>query len=49
MPKLSLLSNKDIDEIYVIGHSLAGVDIPYFESIDNLTGKIARWKVYYRR
>lgn len=49
MPKLSLLSNKDIDEIYVIGHSLAGVDIPYFESIDNLTGKAARWKVYYRR
>lgn len=46
-PKLLLLAEKNITEILVIGHSLAGVDIPYFKSIDQLTKQIAKWKVYY--
>lgn len=47
MPKLDLLSKKDFEEIYVVGHSLANVDIPYFKKIDSLTRKTAIWKVYY--
>mgnify|MGYP003770073193 FL=1 len=47
MPKLSLLSNKDIYEISIIGHSLAGVDIPYFSNIDMMTNRAAKWNVYY--
>lgn len=49
MPRLDLLLSRNIDEISVIGHSLAGVDIPYFESIEELTRKTAKWKVYYRK
>ena len=48
MPKLHLLSGEDVGEISVIGHSLAGVDTPYFRSIDELTQNAAKWKVYYR-
>lgn len=47
MPKLSLLAKKDIGEIFVIGHSLTGVDIPYFKNIDELTKRMAKWKLYY--
>lgn len=46
-PKLFLLAKKNITEIIVIGHSLAGVDIPYFKSIDAITKQMAKWKVYY--
>ena len=35
--KLSRVSNKNIDEIYVIGHSVAEVDLPYFRYIENCT------------
>lgn len=47
MHKLSILKNKDINEIIVIGHSLAGVDMPYFTNIDLFTNKKANWIVYY--
>ena len=45
--KLNRLSKKKIDEIIVIGHSVAGVDIPYFKYIDMLSNNSAHWKVYY--
>lgn len=47
MYKLICLNEKVIHEIIVIGHSLSGVDIPYFKIIDALTKKKANWKVYY--
>lgn len=47
MYKLLDLIYQDIDEIIVIGHSVAGVDIPYFQNIDMFTKKKAFWKVYY--
>ena len=40
---------KTIDEICVIGHSLAGVDRTYFNRIDNMTMRRLTWKVYYYR
>lgn len=45
--RLHSLSRMDIDEISVIGHSLAGVDRAYFRTIDTLTGGKLIWKVYY--
>jgi hypothetical protein len=45
--KLLYLKDKNIDEIIVIGHSVAGIDIPYFQYIDMFTKQMARWKVYY--
>lgn len=45
--KLLGLTEKDIDEVIVIGHSIAGVDIPYFKNIDAFTHRQATWKVYY--
>ncbi|AZK47502.1 bacteriophage abortive infection AbiH family protein [Paenibacillus lentus] len=45
--KLQSLNDKDIDEIIILGHSLAGVDIPYFEYIDILTKQKCNWTVYY--
>lgn len=41
------LESKPIDEIYVVGHSLAGVDRYYFSSIDRLTNNNLTWKVFY--
>ena len=37
----------NIDEIIVVGHSLAGVDQSYFSKIDELTKKKLNWIVYY--
>ena len=34
-------------EIVVIGHSVAGIDIPYFKRIDELTGRSSNRVVYY--
>ncbi|WP_407313666.1 bacteriophage abortive infection AbiH family protein [Desulfosporosinus sp. SB140] len=48
-PKLFLLAVKNITEISVVGHSLAGVDIPYFKLIDEITKQKAKWKVYYHQ
>lgn len=41
------LMKKHISEIVVIGHSVAGVDIPYFRYIDTFTKEEAQWTVYY--
>lgn len=45
--KLSRLFEMSIDEVIVVGHSLAGVDLPYFSEIDRLTGNHAHWEIYY--
>ncbi len=47
MYKLFGLSKKDVNEIIVIGHSLTGVDMPYFKNIDTFTHQKANWNVYY--
>jgi hypothetical protein len=47
--RLPRLDDKSIDEICVIGHSLAGVDRYYFSRIDSLTNRKLIWKVYYYR
>lgn len=41
------LAGKSINEIEVIGHSLAGVDMLYFKNIDMFTRQSVIWKVYY--
>lgn len=43
---LSLIAEKDISDIIVIGHSLDGIDMPYFTLIDSYTGKKRMWTVY---
>lgn len=45
--KVHFLAGKEIEEIFIVGHSLSGVDMPYFKNIDNLTSRKANWKVYY--
>lgn len=45
--KLSELSRYNFDEIVVIGHSVAGIDLPYFKCIDEYTKKQLTWNVYY--
>jgi hypothetical protein len=40
------LRDKEVNEVIIIGHSLAGVDVPYFEEIERITLRRA-WKVYY--
>ena len=47
MHKLNRLVTKKFDEIVVIGHSLAGVDLPYFRQLDVITNKKIKWIVYY--
>lgn len=47
MHRLFGLSDKNIDEIYVIGHSVAGVDLPYFRTISHYAKNHAKWIVYY--
>lgn len=47
MYRLSRLRDKEIDEIYVIGHSVSGVDLPYFRNIGYYTKNRAKWIVYY--
>lgn len=43
---LSHYAEKDISDIIVIGHSLDGIDMPYFSIIDSYTGKNRMWTVY---
>ena len=43
---LSKIFDKKITEICVIGHSLDGIDIPYFSQIDQITGKKLPWLIY---
>lgn len=47
MYKLDVLKNQSIDEVIVIGHSLSGVDMPYFRKINSYAKNKAKWKVYY--
>lgn len=47
MYKLSILEEKKIDEIFIVGHSLKGVDLPYFFEIDQKTGNSAVWNLIY--
>lgn len=42
-------SYKGIDTVYVLGHSLAYVDLKYFEVINNIIGNNAVWIVTYFR
>ena len=46
MYKLFPLRGKSIDEIHVIGLSISGVDLPYFEFINNVTNRNASWNIY---
>jgi hypothetical protein len=43
---LSFIAEKDISDITIIGHSLDGIDMPYFTLIDSYTGKKLMWTVY---
>jgi len=45
--KLFPLAEKTFDEIVVAGHSLSGVDLPYFRLIDDLTAHSLVWRIYY--
>ncbi len=45
--KLLPLAEETFDEIVVIGHSLSGVDLPYFKLIDELTAHSLVWRIYY--
>lgn len=45
--KLNRLWMKNIDEVLVIGFSMAEVDLPYIEMINHLISPTAQWKVYY--
>lgn len=47
MHRLDALKNQNIEEIIVIGHSLSGVDMPYFTRINYYAENKAKWKVYY--
>lgn len=47
MHKLNKLITKKFEEVVVIGHSISGVDLPYFKRIDEITNKKLKWKVYY--
>lgn len=43
MYNLQRIANEDITEIIVAGHSLAGIDMPYFGNIDLLCGRNVVW------
>ena len=43
MHNLQRIADKDISEIIVAGHSLAGIDMPYFSNVDSLSGEKAKW------
>lgn len=47
MHKLNRLVTKKFDEVVVLGHSIAGVDLPYFKRLDEITSKKLNWRVYY--
>ncbi len=38
-----------VDEIFIIGHSLGDVDMPYFREIKKNVGEDTTWNVYYYR
>lgn len=45
--KLNRLEGYDFEEIIVVGHSVAGIDLPYFKCIDDNTKRKLIWNVYY--
>ena len=47
MPLLYRIKGEQISDIIVAGHSLAGIDMPYFRCIDSLTNNCLIWKVVY--
>lgn len=47
MYKLTPIYKHSVEEIIVIGHSVEGIDLPYFKRIDEHTKRKAIWKVYY--
>lgn len=47
--KLIEFTKKEIENIYVIGHSIAGVDQLYFKNIDIFSKGKAMWNIYYYR
>lgn len=47
MHKLNRLVTKKFDEVIVLGHSIAGIDLPYFKRLDEITSKKLKWRVYY--
>lgn len=47
MYKLQQLKGKEVEEVVVIGHSVAGVDMPYFRSIDIFLKQKVQWIIYY--
>lgn len=47
MYKLQQLNRKEVEEVVVIGHSVAGVDMPYFQSIDVFFKQNVQWIIYY--
>lgn len=40
------IAHHNINQIYIIGHSLDGIDMPYFSQIDRLTDCNRIWNVY---
>ena len=47
MHKVNRLVTKKFDEVIVLGHSIAGVDLPYFKRLDEITSKKLKWRVCY--
>ena len=45
MYKLQRIANENISEIIVAGHSITGIDMPYFSNIDLLSGKNVNWTI----
>ncbi|MBO4949480.1 MAG: hypothetical protein J6E38_00500 [Clostridia bacterium] len=45
--KLNRLDSYDFEKIIVVGHSVAGIDLPYFKRIDDNTKRQLIWNVYY--
>ena len=45
MYKLQRIANENILEIIVAGHSITGIDVPYFSNIDILSGKNVNWTI----
>ena len=47
MHKLNRLCAHDFTEIIIVGHSLAGIDLPYFKRVDECTNRELIWNVHY--
>lgn len=37
----------NVDEIFIYGHSLNEIDMPYFEKIKSIVSDAAKWNIYY--